>query len=442
MKGAIIGAALLATVGATAYYGRTLVWKLSSPAADVPTITVQAGPFTRVVQAEGTLKPLKTTALTAPREGRNGFLIDWIQEDGASVKKGDLLVRFDPSDATRVLADGKDERAAADQRIAKEQTLIDSTLADRQRTAQLMKAELASAKQLGKKDPRFFPRNEVIESQIDEGLYNERITKTEAAQTVEKRLAKSRIALLAVERKKADINSQQAQAALKALEMRSPHDGTFLIFRRNDRILRSGDRSWPGMWIGEVATNDRMDAEVFVLEADAGGLAVGKRAEVVLEARPDQIWKGTVKRVDPFPKPQRPEVPAQYFGTLIELEGDTSGLKPGQRLHARIVLEELPQAIAVPRQAVFTTGSDETIVYKRRGGAFVPVPVKLGAGTVGRIVVAQGVSPGDVLALRDPTRSAEEAVADPGKRARGGAGGRGKPSSSGLLPPAGGGTQP
>jgi multidrug efflux pump subunit AcrA (membrane-fusion protein) len=135
---------------------------------------------------------------------------------------------------------------------------------------------------------------------------------------------------------------------------------------------------------------------------------------VVLEAQPDVVWKAKVKRVDPFPKPRQPEVPAQYFATLLSIQGNTSGLRPGQRLHATIVLDEQPQAMVVPRQAVFRRDNDN-IVYRRNGSRFEPVKVKLGPGTVGRLVIAEGVKPGDRLALRDPTVTADQAVNAPNK---------------------------
>jgi len=70
----------------------------------------------------------------------------------------------------------------------------------------------------------------------------------------------------------------------------------------------------------------------------------------------------------------------------------------------------------VPRQAVFRRDNDN-IVFRRSGGRFEPVKVKIGAGTVGRLVIASGVRPGDQLALRDPTLSADEAVQARGSRA-------------------------
>jgi HlyD family secretion protein len=228
---------------------------------------------------------------------------------------------------------------------------------------------------------------------------------------VEKSLGASRVALLAVDRDKAEREAQRAADTLESLEVRAPHDGTFVIQRWGwgQRILQAGDRAYSSMRVAEVGTSDHMDAEVAVLEADAGGLVAGRRAQVVLDARPDQIWKAKVKKVDPFPKAKHPEVPTQYFGALLSIEGNTAGVKPGQRLKATIVLDEEKSALAIPRQGVFRD-ERSTFVYRkaRWGSGFEKVPVTLGPGTVGRVVVTAGLSAGDRIALRDPSRSADD----------------------------------
>jgi multidrug efflux pump subunit AcrA (membrane-fusion protein) len=78
-------------------------------------------------------------------------------EDGDPVKKGDVVVRFDALEVTKRVADGQSDRAAAESRIEKEKTLSQSSLHERDRTTAVTREELDSNRQLGKKDPRFFP---------------------------------------------------------------------------------------------------------------------------------------------------------------------------------------------------------------------------------------------------------------------------------------------
>ncbi len=395
-----------------------LGFRLLVPAADptrgIPVFTVETVSFTRNVNAEGVLKPVKSTLITAPSSGKEVLLIAWMLDDGDHVKKGEPVMRFDSSDIARRLQDGKSDRAQALHRIAKERLLADTTMRDRDRTAALTQQELAGTKELGKKDPRYFPRNEVIESEIDEGLYNARLDHAQRARQIEEKLAKSRMSLIDIERKVADKYNDRAQKALKKMEIVAPHDGTFMLMRWSSfGVLHAGDRAYPGMRLAEISDQDEMEAEVYVLEADAGGLQAGQKATVVLEARPDIVWQATVRKVEPFPKARTPDVPAQYFTAILALEAKTAGLKPGQRLRTTIVLQQPTQALVVPRQAVFRSDND-SVVFRRQGTRFEAVKVKLGSGTVGRLVITEGVSPGDHLALRDPRLSTDEVVAAKG----------------------------
>ena len=397
---------------AAAGLGRAAMTGFGPRASSVPAFTVVPGPFSRAVTAEGVLRPLKASPVTAPGEGRS-LLIAWMAEDGAAVKRGDIVVRFDQNDAARLLADGKDDARTAVARIDKERQLIGGAVADRGRVAGLTRVEIAQAHSLGKKDPRFFPRNEVIESEIDEGLLASRLARTEVAEGAEQRFGKNRVELLAVDRKKAEVQQREATRTLAELEVRAPHDGTFVVQRLgwSQRILQTGDRAFPGMRVAEIATSERMEADVMVLEADAGGLVAGKAATVVLEARPDRLFRASVKKVEAFPKTRYQDVPTQYFGAVLSMEGDTSGLKPGQRLRASIVLDDLPNALVVPRQSVRARDSGTEVERRRADGGWETIKVTLGAGTVGRVVVTAGLGAGDVIALRDTGRSADDMIA-------------------------------
>ena len=146
---------------------------------------------------------------------------------------------------------------------------------------------------------------------------------------------------------------------------------------------------------------------------DAGGLAVGVPARVVVESRPDRDFAATVDAVDALAKPRVSWVPVQYFGVTLALERTDPGvMKPGQRVRAVLTLDGRKDAIAVPREAVFEKDGKK-IVHRRSGWGFEPVEVVLGPVAIGRVVIDKGLSPGDVVALRDPERPAG-AAAPPG----------------------------
>ena len=269
------------------------------------------------------------------------------------------------------------------------------------------------SQQFQKKDELIFSRSEIIESEIDEELARERERHARAARATRQRLAGTEADLLAIDHRKAALKMGEAKAGLASLELTAPHDG-LLVFRRNrmGQPPRVGDTLWNGQPIAEIPELGTMVAEVYVLEADAGGLAAGKPASVRLESRPDVEHRARIARVDALARPRLRESPVQYFGVVLELERtDPAVMKTGQRVRAWLALEERASALAVPRQAVFERDG-RRIVYRRAGGGFEPVEVTLGPAAAGTVVVESGLAAGDAIALRDPTRPDRPAGAE------------------------------
>ncbi|PYQ17231.1 MAG: hypothetical protein DMF79_17760 [Acidobacteria bacterium] len=150
----------------------------------------------------------------------------------------------------------------------------------------------------------------------------------------------------------------------------------------------------------------KLEARVFVLEADAAGLKPGLTARLSIEGRPGTEFAGTVSRVDALAKPREQQSPVKYFETVLALEKtDPTFMKPGQRVRASIRLEEVAGVIAIPRGALFEKDG-KRVVYRREGGGFVPVEVTVGRNSVSRVVVEKGLRDGDRVALRDPSQKA------------------------------------
>jgi multidrug efflux pump subunit AcrA (membrane-fusion protein) len=74
-----------------------------------------------------------------------------------------------------------------------------------------------------------------------------------------------------------------------------------------------------------------------------------------------------------------------------------------------VLILDQEDALVVPREAIVNKDG-KNLVWKKSEHGFDTVPVELGAGTSGRVVVKSGLSEGDVIALRDPTRSTDDAA--------------------------------
>lgn len=373
---------------------------------DVPVIRIQREAFQRTITAEGNLKAVRATPVTAPMESEGPFKIAWLAPEGSRVQSGDVVVRFDPTDKEKEVVDGRADREAADRKIAKKKAEDRAALKNLDRDADHAQLELDSARTFQSKDPQIFSRVEIIESEIDQGLAKSKMSHATAERTTRGTLSKTDVDILGIERHKADLKVRQGEKALRSLEIRAPHAG-ILTYKRDWRgnMPRVGDSIWMGQPVAEIPELDEMEAEVYVLEADAGGVAVGVEAEVVLDAQPGTAYHAKVKMVDKLARPRFRGVPVQYFSLVLSLERtDPAVMKPGLRVRANLTLDARKDALVVPRDAVLEKDGKK-VVYRRATTGFAPVEVTLGPTALGRVVVESGLADGDVIALRDPTRS-------------------------------------
>lgn len=370
---------------------------------EVPTLEItRSEAFVRRVTAEGYLRAVEATPLTAPADSQQPMKIAWVAVDGTHVRAGDVVVRFDATEMQRELANSRDDVTAAERQIERERALGGSTARRRDRTAALAGVELEMARELQVDDERILSRNEIIESRIDAGFAQAKADHARQVKEVEGAVSKSQRQVHEITRRHAESGVERAEQGLARLEIAAPQAG-LLVLERDWRgnTLRVGDTIWPGQKVAEIPRVSAMEAELYVLEADAGDLVVGLPAELVIEAYPEQIHAATLSKIDTLAKPRHQDVPVQYFAVTLSLAAtDPATMKVGQRVRGTLVLEQ-GDAIVVPRQAVFERDG-RMFVHRQDGARFEEVEVKLGSSSAGRVVVTEGLTEGDRIALRDP----------------------------------------
>lgn len=398
-------AIVLAGVVALAGLGWAFGGRFGSPDRGVAVETVARGPFARVVHAEGVLEAEEATQLTVPATAQGALKIAWLAEDGAVVDRGDVVVRFDPTDMEEQLEDGRAEADTVDAERrgtrSREGTALDNLRLD----AGIAERELDYADTFRNKDPDVFSRVEIVESSIDRLLAVRRRDHALDVHDIREDLLRTELDLLELKSRAAGLKIDQARTGLSDLEIRAPHAGILVLRRDRGEPPRVGEMVWRGNPVAEIPRLERMKARVFVLEADAGGVERGSRAEVVLEAHPDRTYAATVGTVSALAKRRSRWSPVQYFEIELALdETDAARMKPGQRVSARLRLDAVGDALTVSREAVFTDDDGGRFVWRRNGTGFERAAVALGPTALGRAVVRDGLREGDVVALVDPER--------------------------------------
>ena len=383
---------------------------------EVPLHTVTRETFIREVEAEGFLRAATSTPVAVPHSPMGALKLVWIIDDGSPVKAGQVVARFDETAVAAELLEGRIGLSLSDTKIEQRKVRKESSLASVEGDRRLAALELEFARRFGQKDPEIFSRIEILESRIDERLAAEKLSNAAGRGETEVKLAESDVALFSIERVVAASRTARARAALDALEIRAPHDGILTLVRDwRGETARPGDVTYSGEPLAEIPALDRMEAAVSVLEADAGGLKEGARAVVEIEGRFGESVGAVIRGVDRMPKPRLRGDPVQYFEAILELETtDPLAMKPGQRVVARLRLDEREGVLAVPRQAVFEEEGG-SVVYRLVDGGFQRAAVRLGAPSLGRIEIESGLSEGDVVAVRNPTLSRGHLVPSTGE---------------------------
>lgn len=370
----------------------------------VPTRVVERRSFAQRVTVEGQLEAENSTQLTVPSEVPRRVRLAWLENEGKRVESGDVVARFDANPMQRRLEDGLGDHHAADLEIDKTSIESDLEIAKLSTDFHISDLELAHAQSFQKVDDVVFSRRDILQDAIDSELAQARKEHAEKATNTQRQLTQTELDLLSIRQRQAQMEIDQARSALETLEIKAPHAGLLQLTRDwRGEPPRVGMEMWRGQSLGEIPDLETLQARVYVLEADAGGLAEGKSARVTVEAHPEITYGATIRSIEALAKPRIPGSPVQYFAVVLTLETTDSALmKPGSRVRATLHLDERDDVLVVPRQAVFQR-EGASWVHLRGSSGFVLREVEVGATSLGWVVIDDGLNEGDIVALAEPT---------------------------------------
>ena len=370
--------------------------------APIPTYEVVRRDFVHRVTAEGFLRSTEVAAVQVPANAPPGARVLWRAEDGIRVEEGDVVALLDRVEMERRLERERVDLASAEVRL--DQTRVEGAarvgeVGTRKEVAGL---ELEHAEKFRREDGRLYSRREIVQSQIDEQLARVRQDRAGEIQRLQRDLAETELSLVDVDRRRAADEVARARRALAALEIRAPQGG-LLAWVRNERgdLPQIGEQVWRGQTLAEIPRSSQLALEVYVVEADVGGIAPGLEALVTVDARPEVSHRARVTWVDPIAKPRFRGSPVQYFAVVLALERNDPSVKSGQRATASILVEEVEDALVVPRQALFSE-EGVYVVHRAVDDAFERTPVQVSALARGLAVVDSGLEPGSRVALAAP----------------------------------------
>jgi RND family efflux transporter MFP subunit len=200
--------------------------------------------------------------------------------------------------------------------------------------------------------------------------------------------------------------------------VRAPADG-ILVYSK-DRWWDASSRVQPGAMVHyqqalfSLPDLAQMQAKVKIHEAMVKKLKVGQKAEVRVEAYPDKVLHGTVKSVATLANSEGwfGERGVKEYITIVKVDDlpDGAGIKPGMTAEVKILVNELPDVLTVPVQAVSESeGKHCAYVIGPKGAERREVEV--GDNNEKFVEIKAGLKEAERVALDARARSAAEAKA-------------------------------
>src|SRR5262249_18922556 len=367
---------------------------------------VKKGEFTAKLSELGELRALRSATILAEKDAPIAYLVP----EGTSVKEGDVLVRFDPTQSRGALTAGDIELAAAqaDLKHAREdlEAQRQKLLAERARLA--AEVELAQMERDGL--ARLLDKGFVARTELEKATIRLRQAQT-ALDRSEKGLRPELQALEAnVEQKRAGVAKaknliDKAKGELGKTELRAPQPG-FVIYAKaregSGERIHLGMMAFAGQPLITLPDITTMVVDTEVNEIDIGKVTVGAPVEVRIDAYGDAVFHGTVHEIGMIGRQKRVRLGAEstikVFDVTAQIQESDARLKPGLTALVGILVDQQHDVLAIPLPAIVPREKGH-VVYVQSLGALRERAVVLGPSNDRQVVVKEGLQPGDRVLL-------------------------------------------
>jgi HlyD family secretion protein len=386
------------------------------PAADadsIPMAQVKRGDIDLRVHATAELSASNISEVVAPAIGGDALQITSLARTGTPIKKGDVVVEFDPSEQHYKLEQSHSELLQGEQEITKAKA--DAAVLAADDKVSLLKAHYGV-----RRAELDVEKNELV-SKIDAekndlALTHAKRVLAELEADIESHRASGQASIFLAQEKynKAKLARDQAQQNLERMRVTAPMDGLVSIQKNINASggffftgmsvpdYRAGDQVQPGSAIVQILDPAGMNLTSKVEEGEHDNVKPGQSVEITFDALPGAPIHGTVKTVGGMAMQTFFNSDSPHgFDVTIQLNKMDARLRPG--LTAQIIFEGTRKShvLYIPRQALFMRDG-KRIVFVRNNGTYQQRQVKVVSESESRAVIGD-LSEGTQVALLDPT---------------------------------------
>jgi HlyD family secretion protein len=374
---------------------------------DVPTTAILKGEFIDYLQVRGEVKAVRSVPLTVPTTGGGDLQILELAKNGMNIKKGDVVVRFDPMTVERTLNDRRSDFKQAEEEIAK--TRAQYRIQEQQAQTDMTKARYDVRRaELDTVPHEFLSRMEREQKMLALADAKARLAEAELKLKALRDIEKAELASKLQKRDKARFDVEHAERQLGGLQIVAPVDG-FVAIMPNWRSccpppdFKAGDRAWPGQVIAEVPDLSTLRVTARLEEAERGRMQPGQPVVVRADAVPDKELAGKIADISALARVDFSNWPPQRnFDMIVQLDQMDARLRPGMNTTVRVAVDRVADAVLIPARAVFEKEGRSVAYVSRTRGGWDERLVQIARRGQEQHIVREGVQPGERVALKDP----------------------------------------
>ena len=370
----------------------------------VPEAKVEQGTFYVDIYEEGEIEAINSINISSPSiPWRYGNLkISNIVNDGAEVKKGDTIVTFDPSEVRKAILDYEDRlivsNAELEKLLAQNELTMEELNAEYEVTRishEITRMQLESAAH----------ESEIKRREIQLNLDKADISLTRAKEQIENR---RKIQVEEVKQKRLSIRQdeerlEEAHQTLNKLYVVAPAPGIAIISRNwsTNNKFQLGDQCWSSQQLIQLPDLSTLKAKVNINEVDITKITKGLKVQIRPDAFSDSTFTGYVYTIANLAQNKDNKSSIKVFPVEIVINEYNKNLLPGLTVSCRIIVDEVPDVLYIPLEALHIEG-DKSFVHKKTVGGYEKVEVQTGLTNSDYVIIESGLDKGDRVALIDP----------------------------------------
>ena len=373
------------------------------PGDEVEMLRIVTDEYVISLVADGELRAVESTAIKPPPGSHNPRTISWMAPNHSAVKKGEVIARFDASNAEQGALKTGIELTKVDIQVMAKQRELERLLSELGNELEIVDIEKVMAEQFNIEDSLAYSRYEIIDATRDEALLDYRAGHLEGKKDNYTDRQTAEVEVLDAIRATQEIEYQEHQQQIDRSEVRAPHDG-FIVYEKNWWGLQVGVGSsvFPSNNIARIPNMDKMEAVLMVLETEAMGLAPGQSVDLLIDAFPDRPLTGKVKNISGSAAPIARDIPVKFFIVIVSLDAsDPEWITPDAQVSAQIHINRIENTIAIPNQALFQDESGDWVLVGSSKN-LEKRTVKIGFRDANRSEILSGLESGDEIALYPP----------------------------------------